>query len=398
MRILYLAHRLPYPPDDGARLRIWHHLRHLSAAHAVDLLAFSDRDVDGRGRDALLGVCRRVELVPLRALTALARGLAAWAGGGALSDGYFGGAAMQRAVRCATAAERYDVAWASSSAIAQHLAAVPAGRVADFVDVDSDKWHQYAAWSRPPAAWAYQLEAARLAGCEARVARTADRVLVISDIEAARLRGSLPHAPLHVVPNGVDTDAVRPPSGGGGARRGLVFVGALDYRPNVDAVAFFTRAVLPRLRARRPELVLTAVGHRPSAALRRLARRADGGLQLTGSVPDVQPYLHAALLCVVPLRFGVGVKNKVLEAMAAGLPVVATPAALHGLPVRSGVEVVVADGAAALAEAVESLFDDDDRRRTLAVAARRRVEASCRWPHVLTALDRCLETLPRRDR
>jgi sugar transferase (PEP-CTERM/EpsH1 system associated) len=391
VRILYLSHRVPYPPNTGERIRIFHHLRHLTAAHEVHLLSFADRDDDGGSAAHLRESCRSVELVPLPTVPAAARAAVAVMSGGSLTAAYFDAAAMRAAMARAAARTSFDVVWASSSALAPLLPGVQARRrVVDFIDVDSEKWREFARHTSPPLAWLYGLEAARLHRLEAQIAATADSVLVASDSEAALLRRALPSAPLRVVQNGVDTRYFHPVTRANSARPPqLVFCGSLDYRPNIEAVLFFLDNVLPLVRRRAPDVEFTAVGHRPPGALLRAARRA--GVRVAGSVPDARPFLAAADICVVPLRFGRGVKNKVLEAMAMGVPVVATRVAVEGLAVRDGVQLLIADTAADFATAVTELISDRARRDALAVAALRYVQESHRWENTLRELDEMLE-------
>ena len=395
MRILYLAHRLPYPPNKGEKIRSFHHLRHLSAAHDVHLISFVEKNDDDPG--PLCEMCRSVELVPLSRAGAMLRSAAALAGAGSLSAAYFASAAMRRAIQRATATTSFDVAWASSSAIAEHLTSSRARRrIVDFVDVDSEKWREFAQHTSGLRASIYMTESRRLAGLEARVAAGADSVLLASESEATLLRQRLPEAPVRVVLNGVDSGYFRPSETNADDRAAqLVFVGALDYRPNIDAVLFFLRDVLPQLRERWPKIEFTAVGHRPVAELRRAAHQA--GVHVAGSVPDVRPYLADAAICVVPLRFGRGVKNKVLEAMAMGVPVVASRVAADGLDVRDREHLLTADTAADIAAALAELVPDRERRRTLAANALRYVREHHRWERVLSGLDDALTCSTRRS-
>ncbi len=387
MKILYLAHRLPNRPDRGDKLRAYHHIRHLAASHEVHVIAFADGAPDA---SALRTMCRSVEIVPLTRALALARGAAAMLHGASFTAGYFGAAAMWRAVRRANASQRFDIAWAYCSSMAPYLAAVDAERrIADFVDVDSEKWREYAEHARAPLSWAYRVEAQQMRALESRGAAAATRVLFVSEDEAALFRPVAPAGvPVCQVRNGVDTTFFQP-SSAAPPEPHLVFVGALDYLPNAAAVRCLVEQILPRVRAHTPDVRLTAVGHRPSRALMRLA--AGESVRIAGSVSDVRPYLAAAQVFVAPMRFGRGVKNKVLEAMAMGVPVVASAVAVQGLAVSDGVHARIADEPKAFAAAVAELLRDTAQRRRLADNALRLVRESYAWDGVWPLLDQCLE-------
>jgi sugar transferase (PEP-CTERM/EpsH1 system associated) len=390
MRILYLAHRVPYPPNKGDKIRSYHHVRHLAERHDVHLLAFFDAPEDAQWSGPLQEFCREVVLVPLSKASALARGVSALARGQSLSQGYFRSRAMQRAIAGALSTGTFDVAWAFSSAMAQYLTAVNAPRtVADFVDVDCEKWRQFGHDARGFLRQAYLLEASRLRTFEARIGRRVDHVLFVSGLEADLFHSFCPEArSVRVIPNGVDTEYFKPSAIAPCTRLPTVlFTGALDYKPNIDAVLFFARDVLPLVRRELPDVRFLAVGHRPAGRLLREALRYDGALQIVGSVPDIRPYFHEARVYAAPLRLGRGVQNKVLEAMAMRVPIVASPLAVAGLNVEPGRHVLLADTAQQFAVAVLTLLRDPARGCRLADAAERLVETQHRWATNLELLD-----------
>jgi len=229
-----------------------------------------------------------------------------------------------------------------------------------------------------PAAWLSRLEARRLRRLEARLAREFDRLVVASAAEAALFRARVADVPVEVVSNGVDVEYFRPAADAAPAEpASVVLTGTMDYAPNVDAACFFAREVLPRLRARLPDLRFRIVGRDPARAVRALA--AERGVEVTGSVADVRPYLAAAAAAVAPLRVARGIQNKVLEAMAMGVPVVATSAALAGLVADPGDGARRADDADAFVREVHALVTDPAWRRRCAAAARAHVERHHRW-------------------
>jgi sugar transferase (PEP-CTERM/EpsH1 system associated) len=208
-------------------------------------------------------------------------------------------------------------------------------RVLDFVDLDSDKWRQYGERSSGLLRWLYRREGERLLGYERRCAASFDASLFVSDAEARLFTSLAPEsaARISVVGNGVDTDYFSPersyPNPYSADEAVLVFTGAMDYWANVDAVTSFAREVFPLVHADIPQARFYIVGARPARTVLDLARRP--GVRVTGTVPDVRPYLSHARVAVAPLRMARGVQNKVLEAMAMARPVVASPQALAGI-------------------------------------------------------------------
>jgi sugar transferase (PEP-CTERM/EpsH1 system associated) len=393
VNILYLAHRIPYPPNKGDKIRSYHHLRHLARAHEVHLLAFVDDPQDEQWIERLPELCQSFDVVRLRKATAFVRGTLALACGRSLSAGYFSAARMRDAVLRACRLRNFDVAWAFSSVMAQYLPYSRARRrVVDCVDVDSEKWRQYASSCPPPLSWAYALEAARLRAFEQRAGAESDCVVFVTEGEASLYRTFCPGSTdVRVIRNGVDTAYFQPRNVSPAGPPTLLFTGALDYRPNVDAVRFIARRVLPAVRCKIPDACFVAVGHRPSRALLREAQRSAVPVTIAGSVPDVRPYFEPATVFVAPLRLGRGVQNKVLEAMAMGVPVVASPLATQGLDLHAGEHLLVAETEAEFADAVAVLLHDPQRRRLLADAALALVREHYRWDSVFPLIDACLD-------
>jgi sugar transferase (PEP-CTERM/EpsH1 system associated) len=257
---------------------------------------------------------------------------------------------------------------------------VPA--VIDLVDVDSQKWFDYAAGRRGPKAWLYRTEGRRLRQLEQGLPTWARAVTLVSTGEAALYRRFCAPGPVHAVTNGVDLDYFHllPPS----SEPACVFVGALDYHPNVDGVCWFGAQVWPELRRRQPDARLYLVGRRPAPAVQRLAELP--GVEVVGPVPDVRPYLQRAAVAIVPLRIARGVQNKVLEALATGRAAVVSPEALAGLQAEPGVHLLSAATPREWVEATLRLLGDAELRRQLGRAGRQYVEENHCW-------DRCLDAL-----
>jgi sugar transferase (PEP-CTERM/EpsH1 system associated) len=262
--------------------------------------------------------------------------------------------------------------------------------VADLVDVDSEKWFDYARSTRSWKAWLWKREGERLRLVEKAITKTFAATLVATTSEMDLLRQLAPpeaRAGISCVANGVDTEFFSPdrPYSVPSEIRGtaLVFTGAMDYRPNVDAVVHFTHAILPRLRQMIPDVSFCIVGSNPKREVEAL--RSEAGVLITGRVSDVRPYIAHASAIVAPLRIGRGVQNKVLEGMAMGKPVVASREAIAGINARPGTEVLVADGPAEFADAVCKAIDVETGAE-IGRNARLRVRADFDWSTSLNRL------------
>jgi sugar transferase (PEP-CTERM/EpsH1 system associated) len=275
----------------------------------------------------------------------------------------------------------YDAIYVSSSPMVDYVRGARLPVVMDFVDVDSDKWTQYAAKQRPPRSWAYRLEGRRLRAFEAEAVRWGDRCILATAAEETLLRSFAPWARTAVVPNGVDLDGYGPPADA----PTVIFTGAMDYLPNVDAVEHFCGDIFPAVVRAVPGARFLIVGLNPGPAVRRLAELP--GVTVTGAVPEVRSYYRQAAVCVAPLRIARGIQNKVLQSMALGVPVVATSAAARGLESRPDEHILVEDDPARFAQAVIGLLGDRDGRRRLAERARSFVERHHSWPAILARIE-----------
>lgn len=394
--LLFLSHRIPYPPDKGDKIRAWNILRYLADRYRVHLGAFVDDPADWARTDGLRAVCAECHLLPLNPVWGRLRSLPGLLRGASLSEGYFRDRRMTRWVRDQAAARRFDLVFAYSSTAAQYILGPEfAGtrRIVDFVDVDSDKWRQYAANKSWPASAVYGRESRTLLGFERRVAAAVDTSLLVSPQEAELFRRLAPASAARIdhVTNGVDHLYFDPadtfPNPFGDGEETVVFTGAMDYWANVDAVVWFATEILPAARAAWPDLRFCIVGANPTAAVRDLA--ALPGVSVTGRVADVRPYVAHAVAAVAPLRLARGIQNKVLEAMAMGKAVVATPEAVEGIDARAGDDILVAGDAATFADRLAAV-KEADRRRALGARARALILDRYCWPATLSRLDRLL--------
>lgn len=377
--ILFLAHRIPYPPDRGDKIRSFHLLRLLSGMARVHLAAFVDDPADFAHADALRHwVGGRLHLEPRRRSKAAAAVLAL-AGGRPVSLAAFASGAMRRAVRGMLAAEPIDTLFAFSGQMAQFVPSGLEGRrfVMDFVDMDSAKFAAYAAGARGPMRWMQAREARMLQDYEAAVAARADASLFVSAAEAALFRAATAAPRVAALENGIDLDHYAPRPHVPEASPLIVFTGQMDYPPNVAAAARFAAETLPLIRRARGDARFAIVGRAPVPELAALDGRC--GVIVTGAVPDTRDWIARADVVVAPLALARGVQNKLLEAMAMGRPVVASPAAHEGIDAAPGRDLLVAAGAAEEAEAVLGLLADRARADRLGRAARARMAARYGW-------------------
>ena len=392
MKVLFLCQRVPYPPDRGDRITTYHFLQHFLARDAsirVGCLAKEQKDLEAVAEL----VSRGIEVCSPRMHPALSRlgSLRGLLTGEPLSLPYFRHRALAHAVRTWLRDDPPDLLYVYSSSMAQyvveHRSAV---RVMQFAELDSDKWRQYAKNSRLVSRWIYQREARLLLEYERRIAVEFDVSFVVSPVEKSLFAEQIPEVEPVVLPNGVDVDKFQSV---GDERRDphtLIFTGVMDYRPNADGVLWFTECCWPAVRSRFPDARFLVVGSRPPVAVR--AMNGHNGIEVTGRVPETQPWFDRAALAIAPLRMARGIQNKVLEAMSMGLPVVGSTSAVQGLA-SHGEEVRVADDPGDTTAAVIRLMADPELARELGQRASRFVRQNYRWQDMFTILDRELDRL-----
>lgn len=389
--LLFLAHRIPFPPNKGDKIRSFHLLRHLSTRYAIHLGAFVDDPDDWQYQDALKPYCASIKLLPLNPRRAKLGSLRGLFSGEALTLPYYRNTALQRWAAGLADTGQVSRGLAFSSAMAQFMPENLERRVLDMVDVDSDKWTQYAPTQRWPLAWVYGREGRKLAEWEAHVAQDFDATLLVSQAEAALLQQRAPHAQhkISAFENGVDAGYFSPdrdyPNPYVQTVQSIVFTGAMDYWPNVDAVTWFAEHIFPRVCEVIPGAQFTIVGSRPSEAV--LALASHPGVVVTGGVPDVRPYLAHAACAVAPLRIARGVQNKVLEAMAMARPVVASAQAAEGLRAEAGRDFTLAEDEAEFARAVINTLQHPES----AALARESVLTHYDWARNLAVIDALFE-------
>ncbi|MBV9203395.1 MAG: TIGR03087 family PEP-CTERM/XrtA system glycosyltransferase [Alphaproteobacteria bacterium] len=391
MRIFYVCRRVPFPPDRGDKIAAFNTIRHLAARHEVHVFCLGDGAQDVANISGLQCHVNSIIAAPVTEVTIKLRALNALATGSPLSVAALNEGRLHRAIQQKFTELRPDLVIVYSCNMAQfakHLPDVP--RIMHFGDLDSMKWQLYAEQSPPPSRWIYSIEGRRLLAYERQIAHDFSHALVHTEAEKRDFERLIPGVPVSVVSNGVDLDYFRP-AGAIKQPGSLVFTGVMDYRPNVDAVAWFCNEILPIVQAEIPDSNFTICGSRPTRAVRRLARRR--GITVTGWVPDARPYLDRAAVFVAPLRMARGVQNKLLEALAMGLPCVASMVASRGTLVAEDDGVLVSDDPRTFASHVVDLLRDGGRRVELARRARAAAEANYRWEDQLSRLDQVVATL-----
>lgn len=393
--ILFLTHRIPYPPDKGDKIRAWNILQHLASRHRVHLGTFIDEPEDVRGLERLEKVCASVFWRPLSPRLARLRSLRCLLSGAPLTQGYFGDARFRAETDRVVARYKPSLFYIFSSAMAPYVTDQRGARVIiDMVDVDSEKWRQYAETSHGLARLIYAREGRALLALERQAAADADSVVFVSRAEAALFARLAPElsSRIHYVNNGVDSEHFGPSAkfpNPLGDRPAIVFTGMMNYRPNVEAMSWFVEQVMPRLRAHPKAPCLWIVGSNPCRAVLALA---GPDVRVTGRVPDVRPYLRYAAAVVAPLQIARGIQNKVLEAMAMGAAVVVTPQAHEGLDRCSAEELLTAATGAEFADAVVRILDG--AAGPIGARARARVVRDYRWRASLTTLDQLVDAEP----
>jgi sugar transferase (PEP-CTERM/EpsH1 system associated) len=386
--ILYLAHRIPYPPNKGDKIRSCHQLEYLSKRHRVWCACFVDDPQDMIHVEKLRQWCEDVAAIPMSPRLSRVRGLIQMAAGGTVTEGCYRNRKMTRVLRRWSSERTFDAALFFSSSVASYRSDVRARRsVLDFCDFESLKWSAYADRSRGLRSRMFALESRRLRLREAQWLNEFDACVVITEAEALERNIPIGTPGVHVIGNGAALGN-EPQATADEAPLRIGFVGQMDYQPNVEAVRWFADRVLPQVRCRVPEATFEIVGRSPTRDVLALGDRR--AIRVTGAVDDVRAHLEGFAVSVAPLRMGWGVQNKVLEAMAACRPVVASSAAAAGIDAVDGRHLVVADEPDAMSEQIVRLLRSPTRRLKLGSAARQRLSARYSWQRELAKLEALL--------
>jgi sugar transferase (PEP-CTERM/EpsH1 system associated) len=365
MQILFLTHRVPYPPDKGERIRAFHELRYLAARHEVDLFCFADSQECAENQRYLRSMCRNVHVEVLSKPVRILQAASNFCTGRPLSFGFFRSSKFDDAVQQELHRHNYDLIFVYCSSMGDAIPQpAPAPVVVDFVDADSQKFRQYAARSGFFRRWLYAREARTVAAAEQSLGHSAELSLAVTEHDARELGTGRPGGfPVEVVPNGVEVSEASDTKEA--ARLAelkpfALFVGTMNYPPNSDAATWFAREILPLVRGVHPELKFVIVGRDPNRRVRELARIP--GVVIIGAVPHAFEYFRGAELSVAPFRISQGFHNKIAESLAVGTPVVTTSRAMAGIGLGEREGLFVADTAKDFAGKVSAVLKNQELR------------------------------------
>ena len=338
MDILFLSHCVPFPPDKGERIRAFHELNFLARSHRVHLACIARSRADVEYARSLTDRCASVNVQLIRSPFGLFRAGLKFIAGSSLTTGFYVHSSLRRSISRLNSKTRFDLVLAYSSAVAPY-APLRLPMILDLVDVDSEKWLQYAGVRHP--SLAYRLEGQRLRRVEQSFVAKDSCSFLTTASEIEVLRRFSPHGRVRQMGNGVDFEYFDPAGTLDNPdlsnRRFLAFIGSMSYYPNVEAADWFARNIFRALRLRFPDLELFIVGRDPAPPVRALAQMA--GVHVTGTVSDVRPYIKACAAVIAPMRIARGIQNKVLEALAMGKPVLASSSVCKTLsPLPSAVK------------------------------------------------------------
>lgn len=394
--LLFLCHRIPYPPNKGDKIRSYHLLKYLCQYYQVYLGTFVDDPEDWQYQPLVADMCAESCFIKLEPSRAKLKSMIGFISGQALTLPYYKNRELNSWVKEKTAQHKIEKLVVYSSAMAQYTMTRNFGfenTVIDFVDIDSDKWQQYSTRKKWPLSWVYRREGKKLLTFEQKVADSFDSSLFVSSAEADMFKQLCPRSAnkISFYNNGVDTGYFSPDIDTHipyqSTEQVLVFTGAMDYWPNIDAVTWFAKKVFPGLKKKIPDLRFYIVGSNPTEEVQRLGNEVD--IVVTGRVTDVRPYLKHAIAAVAPMRIARGIQNKVLEAMAMAKPTIVTSQALEGIRAIHGQEVLLGDDEQALQVLVQSVINGEHVE--IGARARQKVMSDFSWEENLPIVGSHLE-------
>jgi len=390
MNILFICHRFPFPPNRGGKIRPFNMIRHLSRQHSVAVASLAHTEREFQEGVGLREYCADIIADVLPTAVRWRQACTALFSPRPSSLAYFRSSRLVCRLQQVWSERKFDFVFVHCAFAAQYATGLKgARRILDFGDLDSGKYFDYSRQRAFPLSLGYGLEARKLRRYEREVAWQFDRCTVTTPGELEVYRALDVSVPCSVIPNGVDLNYFRKRTKVPEQSHHVVFLGRMDYFPNVDGVSYFAREVFPLVRRRVPDAELQIVGSSPIRPVLELARMP--GVSVTGYVPDVRPYLDEAAVAVAPLRLARGTQNKILECMAVGVPVVSTPEAAKGIQASPGRDLFVAGTAEAFAQQVSEVLLNAELQNRLGEAGRRQVETAHTWALSMNLLDNLLD-------
>lgn len=386
MNILYLCHRFPFPPKRGGKIRPFNMIRHLTdSGHRVTVCSLARSEAEAAEGQGIADHCAASYMGHVHGPVQVLRMVARLPLQTPSSMGFFYSPELKAHVQMLLASQSWDLIFVHCSSVAQyveHVTHLP--KILDFGDMDSQKWLEYANYKPFPLSLGYRFEGYKMLAAEKRLAKRFDLCTATTRAEWETLNGYSTGADTDWFPNGVDADYFSPAAEGYDADT-ISFIGRMDYYPNQECMSRFCEQVWPLLKARRASMKLLIVGADPSAEMRQLGELP--GVTVTGSVPDVRPFIRKSALMVAPLNIARGTQNKILEAMAMGVPVVTSRIAAGGVDALAEDHFLVSDTPPEYANAIFRLIEDPAERQRLSQAGRERMLSHHAWPRSMVRLD-----------
>ncbi len=389
MKILYVCHRFPFPPKRGGKIRPFNMIRHLTqSGHEVTVCSLARSAEEAREAQGIAQHCASFEMGHVKERLQMARMIVRLPVLTPSSMGYFYSTELDQRIQKLLKNQRWDLIFVHCSSVAQYVENVTdVPKILDFGDMDSQKWIEYANYKPFPLSLGYRYEGAKMLAAEKRLTRHFDLCTATTRAEWETLNSYGQKVDTDWFPNGVDADFFCPSTDAYDAQT-ISFIGRMDYYPNQECMTRFCKEIWPLLKLRKPNLKLLIVGADPSPEMIKLGQFP--GVTVTGSVPDVRPYIRGSALMVAPLNIARGTQNKILEAMAMGVPVVTSTIAAGGVDAESVTHFLVADSPQDYARAILLIIDNPSERERLAVSGRARMLSHHAWPKSMQRLDKII--------
>ena len=385
MKILFVCHRFPYPPNEGGKIRAFNMIAHMQQHHEVTVASlveskFEQKDIEGIKPYCHDYIAQKMHkpLAWLLAILCLVTSIPS-------SMGYFYSWKLGRKIKHLLRTQHYDLIVVHCSSVAHFVSsATDTPKVLDFCDMDSQKWLVYAKHKPFPLSFAYWLEGVKLQRAEKKLAMKFDSSSVATAFELETLDSFHSGQTSFCFPNGVDTEFFSP-SRDEYQPKSICFIGKMNYYPNEKCMLEFCENVFPLLRKNYPDMVLTIIGSNPTEKI--LALNNIEGVDVTGRVDDVRPYVQQSALSVVPLEIARGTQNKILESMSMGVPVVCSAVAARGIDAIPEEHVFVAESAEEYVRQIGRIIDDKSERKRLSEAGRHRMLSHHSWSIAMERMD-----------